>query len=136
MGAVSAMFDDVLAERLDLIEYVVEPDTTPTEMLALAKYIDDEATVLACIAAFVGTEEERLAGLVWGMAHIQGVPWDDDKQMPVLGDDLTTERNRNYIRSTAHLVEVVGDHERCRAYIEASQVVSALIRGRVSSGEA
>ncbi len=111
----------------------MQADTTPTEMLALAKYIDDEAIVLACIDELGGSEEERQRKLVYGMAHIQGIAWDDDKQASLLGDDLTTERNRNYLRSTAALLEVVADHDRCVARVEAHQVCAALIRGRVGN---
>ncbi len=90
----------------------MQADTTPAEMLALAAYIDDEATVLACIAEQGGQGEERQRKLVYGMAYIQGVPWDADKQVPVLGDDLMTEQAQNYLRSTAALLEVVADHDR------------------------
>jgi hypothetical protein len=59
------------------------------------------------------------------------VPWDDDKQVPVLRDGLMTEQAQNYLRSTADLLDVVADHAQCIARIEANQVVSALIRGQV-----
>jgi hypothetical protein len=62
------MLNDVLTECLSRLDNVVLDDTTPADMLALAAYIDDEATVLACIDELGGNEDERQRKLVYGMA--------------------------------------------------------------------
>jgi hypothetical protein len=64
------------------------------------------------------------------MAHLLGVPWDDDKQVPQL-DDLSSEHVRNYVCATANLIDVVEDQAKRLARVEANHVLAAFTRGHV-----